>query len=137
MKTKTNNKKQNTTKTEPSPEDKVLAELVRAKVLDFVNGMRKLCNDNGLSFDISGWVEDPVDRGDSPEKILTFNCGKGDVSPMLVNRIIDFSLMLKACVKKCSPNEVANLCALSEKLIGYVCKKAMTNLNKKMETKEK
>lgn len=140
MKTKTNNKNQNTTKTEPSPEDKALAELVRAKVLDFVNGMKKLCNDNGLSFDISGWVEDPVDRGDSPEKTLTFNCGKGNVCPILVHKIIDISLMLKDCIKKCSPNEVTNLCTMAENLIGYVCKKAMANLNKienDNKTKEK
>lgn len=141
MKTKTNNKNQNTTKTEPSPEDKVLSELVRAKVLDFVNDMKKLCNDNGLSFDISGWVEDPVDRGESPEKTLTYSCGNANVTPMLVHKIIDISSMLKDCIGKCSTNEVTNLCAMAENLIGYVCKKVMTNLNKKVEndnkTKEK
>lgn len=128
MKTKTN-------KTEPSADDKALAELVRTKVLDFVHDMKKLCKDNGLSFDISGWVEDPVDRGDSPEKTLTFNCGKGNVCPMLVHKIISISLMLQDCIKKCSYDEVSHLCAMAENLIGHVCNKVMTNLNKKEKEK--
>lgn len=134
MKSKTN---QNTTKTEPSAEDKALAELVRTKVLDFVHDMKQLCNENGLSFDISGWVEDPVYRGVSLEKPITFNCGKGNVCPMLIHRIINISLMLQECTKKCSYNEVSRLCEMAENLIGHVCKEVMTNLNKKMETKEK
>ena len=129
--------KTKTTKTEPSAEDKVLAELVRTKVLDFVHDMKKLCKDNGLSFDISGWVEDPVNRGDPPVKTLTFNCAKGDVCQVLVHKIIAISLMLQDCTKKCSYNEVSRLCEMAEHLIGHVCNEVMTNLNKKMETKEK
>lgn len=137
MKTKTNNNNQNTTKT-PSAKDKALAELVRKTVLDFVHDMKKLCKDNGLSFDISGWVEDPVDRGDTPEKTLTFKCGKGDVCQMLVHKIIDISAMLQDAINKTSYNEVTRLCAMSEKLINYACNKIMTNLNNKIksETKE-
>lgn len=133
MKTKTNN----TPKTEPSTEDKALAELVRTKVLDFVHDMKKLCKDNGLSFDLSGWVEDPVDRGDSPNKTLTFKCGSADVRAMLVHKIIDMSSILQDCVKKCSYNDVTNLCTMTENLIDYACNKVMTNLNKKMETDNK
>lgn len=137
MKTKTNNQNQNTTKTEPSAEDKALAELIRTKVLDFVHDTKKLCKDNGLSFDISGWVENPVDRGDTPVKTLKFTCGVGDVCPMLEHKIINISSMLQHCIKTCSYNEVTRLCAMAENLIDYVCKKVMTNLDKKMETKEK
>lgn len=133
MKTKTNNQNQNTPKTEPSANDKALAELVRTKVLDFVKGMKKVCNDNGLSFDISGWVEDPVDRGDTPEKTLTFNCGKGNPCPMLVHKIIDISTMLKNCYKQCSGDEVTRLCEMTENLVTYACKKAM-NLNNKTKS---
>lgn len=133
---KTNNKNQNTKKTKPFAEDKALAELVRTKVIAFTHDMKKLCEDNDLSFDISGWVEDPVDRGESPNKTLTFKCGNGDVRAMFTHKIIDISAMLQDCTKKC-PNEVANLCTLAEHLIGYVCKKVMTNLNKKMETDNK
>ena len=137
MKTKTNNQNQNTTKTEPSAKDKALAELVRTKILDFVHDMKKLCKDNGLAFDISGWVENPVDRGDNPNKTLTFKCGVGYVCQMLGHKIIDISSMLQYCTKKCSYNEVTRLCAMAENLVGYACKKVMTNLEKKMETKEK
>lgn len=137
---KTNNHNQNTTKTpktEPSAEDKALAELVRTKVLDFTHGMKKLCKDNGLSFNISGWVEDPVDRGDSPNKTLTFKSGNGDVRSMVVHQIINISAMLQDCVNKFSYNEVTRLCTMYENLISYTCKKVMTKLNNKMETKEK
>ena len=134
MKSKTN---QNTTKTEPSAEDKALAELVRTKVLDFVHDIKKLCKDNGLSFDISGWVEDPVNRGKPPVKTLTLNCASGDVCQILVHKIIAISAMLQYCTKKCPYNEVACLCEIAENLIGHVCKNVMTNLNKKMATKEK
>ena len=137
MKTKTNNQNQNTQKTEPSAEDKALAELVRTKVLDFVHDMKKLCKDNCMSFDISGWVENPVDRGDTPDKTLTFKCGTGDVCKRLIHKIIDISQMLHECIKTCSYNEVTRLCEMAENLIGYVCKKVMTNLNKKSKTKEK
>lgn len=113
-----------------------LNELIRTKVLDFVHDMKKLCNDNNLSFDISGWVEDPVDRGETPEKTLKFNCGKGDVCSVLTHKIIDICSMLQDCIKKCSYNEVANLCAMAENLIDHVCKKVMTNLNNKSKTKE-
>lgn len=130
-------KNQNTTKTEPSAEDKALAKLVRTKVLDFVHDMKKICEDNDMSFDISGWVEDPVDRGESPNKTLTFTCGNGDVRAMLTHKIIDITAMLHDCTKKCSHHEVTNLCTMAENLIGYACNKVMTNLNKKMETKEK
>lgn len=137
---KTNNHNQNTTKTpktEPSAEDKALAELVRTKVLDFVHDMKKLCKDNGLSFDISGWVEDPVDRGDTPEKTLKFKCGKGEIRSMFTHKIIDISDMLQDCVKKFSHNEVTSLATMVENLIGYVCKKATKLNNKtKSETKE-
>lgn len=136
MKTKTNNQNQNTTKTEPSAEDKALAELVRTKVLDFVRDMKKLCKDNGLSFDISGWVEDPVDRGDSPNKTLKFRCGKGDVCSMLVHKIIDISSMLQDCTKKFSYNEVTRLCAMAENLIDHVSNKVMNNLNKKTKSEK-
>lgn len=131
MKTKTN--KQNT---EHSDKDKALAELVRNKVLTFVKDMKKVCNENNLSFDISGWVEDPVDRGDAPDKTLTLNCGKGNPCPMLVHKIIDISRMLHNCAKQCSDNEVARLCAMAENLIGHVCKKVMSNLNNKTKAKE-
>lgn len=134
---KTHNKNQNTPKTEPSADDKALADLVRTKVLDFVHGMKKLCNDNNLSFGISGWVEDPVDRGDTPEKTHAFNCENGKVCTILIHQIINISLMLKYCAEKCSYNEVANLCTMAENLIGHVCKQVMTYINKKMETKEK
>ena len=141
MKTKTKNHNQNTAKTpktEPSAEDKALAELVRTKVLDFVHDMKKICKDNGLSFDISGWVEDPVDRGDSVTKTLKFKCGNGDVCQMVAHQIVDISAMLQDCVEKFSYNEVTRLCTMSENLISYACKKVMTNLNKKTksETKE-
>lgn len=137
--------KNHTQKTEPSAEDKALAELVRTKILDFCHGMMKLCKDNDLSFNISGWVEDPVDRGDTHDKTLKFKCGKGDVLPMVVHQIIDISSMLQDCgkkfsyknsVKKFSYNEVTGLCTMTENLISYACKKVMTNLNNKMETKE-
>lgn len=137
MKTKSNSENQNTTKTEPSDENKALAELVRKKVLDFAQGMKQLCEVHGLSFEISGWVEDPVDRGDTPEKTLSFKCGNGDVCQMLVHKIIDISDMLQDCVKKFSYNEVTRLCSMSESLIVYACKKVMTELNKKMETDNK
>ena len=130
----TNNQNQ---KTEPSAEDKALAELVRTKVIAFTHDMKKLCKDNDMSFDISGWVEDPVDRGDSPEKTLKFNCGKGNVSPMLVHKIINICWMLQDCTDKFSYNEVSHLCAMAENLIGYVCKKVMTNLNNKTKSKTK
>ena len=136
MKTKTNNQNQNTPntpKTEPSSEDKALAELVRTKVLDFTHDMKKLCKDNGLSFDVSGWVEDPVDRGETPNKTLKFKCGKGDVCQMVIHQIIDISAMLQDCAKKFSYNEVTRLCTLSKNLISYACAK----INDKMETKEK
>ena len=137
---KTNNHNQNTTKTpktEPSAKDKALAELVRTKVLDFVHNMKKLCKDNGLSFDISGWVEDPVDRGDAPDKTLTFKCGNGDIRSMLIHKIIDIKSMLQDCTKKFSYNEVTRLATMVENLIRYTCKK-VTNLNNntKSETKE-
>lgn len=137
-KTMKTNKNQNTQKTEPSAEDKALAELVRTKVLDFAHGMKNLCNKNGLSFDISGWVEDPVDRGDTPNKTLSFKCGKGDVRSMVVHQIIDISSTLQDCVDKFSYNEVARLCTMSENLISYTCKKVMAKLNNKTksETKE-
>ena len=126
--------KNHTQKTEPSAEDKALAELVRKKVLDFAHDMKQICKDNELSFDISGWVEDPVDRGDSPNKTLTFKCGKGDVCSMFVHKIIDIHAMLQYCVKKkFSYNEITNLATMVENLIGYACKKVMT----KSETKEK
>lgn len=137
MKTKTNNKNQNITKTEPSADDKSLAELVRKNVLDFVHGMKKLCKDNGLSFDISGWVEDPVDRGESPNKTLTFKCGNGNVRAMFTHKIIDISAMLQDCTKKCSHEDVISLVTMVENLVSYTCKKIMNNLNKKIETKEK
>lgn len=138
METKTNKQNQNTPKTEPSAEDKALAELVRTKVLAFVHDMKNLCKDNGLSFDISGWVEDPVDRGDAPNKTLSFKCGKGDVRSMVVHQIIDISAMLRDCANKFSYNDVTKLCTMSENLITYACKKVMTNLNNKTksETKE-
>lgn len=129
----TNNQNQ---KTEPSA-DKALAELIRTKVLDFVHGMKKLCNDNGLSFCISGWVEDPVNRGDSPEKTLKFRCGNANPLPMLVHKIIDISVMFKDFVEKTSYKEVSCLCTMAENLIGYVCKKIMTKLDEKSKTKEK
>lgn len=125
-----NQKTTKTTKTEPSAKDKELAELVRTKVLDFVHDMKKLCKDNGLSFDISGWVEDPVDRGESPDKTLTFKCGKGDVRAMFMHKIMDIHALLKDCVKKCSHNEVISLATMTENLISYACKKVMTNPNK-------
>lgn len=143
MKTKTNNQNQNqnTLKTEPSDDDKALAELVRMKVLDFCRGMKKLCKDNGLSFEISGWVEDPVDRGDTPNNTRTFRCGNGDVCQILIHKIIDIYSMQQDCIKKCSYNEVARLCTMSKNLIGYVCKKVMTKLNNNnnsdYETKKK
>lgn len=137
MKTKSNEHNQNTPKTEPSAEDKALAELVRTKVLDFVHDMKKLCKDNDMSFDISGWVEDPVDRGESPNKTLKFKCGRGDVRAMFTHQIIDISAMLQECTKKCSHDEVTNLVTMVENLVAYTCNKVMTNLNKKMETKEK
>ena len=136
MKSKTNQNTPNTTKNEPSDENKALAELVRTKVLDFVHDMKKLCKDNDMSFDISGWVEDPVDRGDSPEKTLKFNCAKGDVCQILAHKIIAISLTLQDCIKTFSYNEVSRLCEMSEHLIGHVCKKVMTNLNNKSKTKE-
>ena len=134
MKTKTNNQK-----TEPSAEDKALAELVRTNVLDFVHGMKKLCKDNGLSFDISGWVEDPVDRGESPKKTLTFKCGTGDIRAMFTHKIIDISAMLQDCTKTCSHEDVISLATMVENLVAYACNKVMNNLNKKTksETKEK
>lgn len=137
---KINNNNQNTTKTpktEPSA-DKALAKLVRTKVLDFVHDMKKLCKDNGLSFDISGWVEDPVDRGGTPDKTLKFKCGKGNIHSMFLHKIIDISTMLQDCVKKFSYEEVTDLATMVENLIGYACKK-VTNLNNKAksETKEK
>ena len=140
MKSKTNQNTTNTTKTtktEPSAEDKALAELVRTKVVDFCHAMKKLCKDNDMSFDISGWVEDPVDRGESPNKTLTFKCGKGDVRAMFTHKIIDISAMLQDCTKKYPHHEVNSLCTMVENLIGYSCNKVITNLNKKMETKEK
>ena len=140
MKSKTNQnttKTTKTTKTEPSAEDKTLAELVRTKVRDFCHDMKKLCKDNDMSFDISGWVEDPVDRGESPNKTLTFKCGKGDVRAMFTHKIIDISFMLQDCIKKCSYDEVTGLCTMVENLIGYACKKVMANLNNKNKTKEK
>ena len=141
---KTNNHNQNTTKTpktpktEPSAEDKALAELVRKKVLDFTNSMKKVCKDNGLSFNLNGWVEDPVDRGDSPDKTLSFKCGKADVRSMVVHQILYISAILQDCVEKLSYNEVTRLVSMSENLITYACKKVMTNLNNKTksETKE-
>lgn len=131
----TNNHNQ---KTEPSAEDKALAELVRTKVLDFVKGIKKVCVDNELSFDISGWVEDPVERGESPNKTLTFKCGKGDVRSMFTHKIIDISAMLQDCTKKCSYEDVISLATMVENLVAYACNKVMTNLNKKTksETKE-
>lgn len=136
MKSKTNN--QNTQKTKPSAEDKALAELVRTKVIVFVHDMKKLCKDNELSFDISGWVEDPVDRGESPNKTLTFKCGRADVRAMLAHKIIDISAMLQNCINKCSYDEVTSLATMAENLVAYACKKVITNLNKKkMETDNK
>ena len=135
MKTKNNN--QNNPKTEPSADDKALAELVRTKVLDFVHDMKQLCKENGLSFDISGWVEDPVDRGESPKKTLTFKCGKGDVRAMFTHKIIDISAMLQDCTKKCSHEDVISLATMVENLVAYACKKVMTNLNKKTNSKTK
>lgn len=140
MKTKTDNNNQNTPKTpktEPSAEDKALAELIRTKILDFIHDMEKLCKDNGLSFYISGWAEDPVDRGDAPNKTLSFNCAKGNVLSMVVHQIIDVSSILNDCVNKFSPDEVIRLCTMSKHLISYACKKVMTKLNNNMETKEK
>ena len=137
MKTKSNNKNQNTTKTEPSAEDKALAELVRTNVLELIHGMKKVCKNNGLSFDISGWVEDPVNRGESPKKTLTFKCGKGGVCAMITHKIIDLYAMLQDCTKKCSHEEAISLATLVGNLVSYGCKNVMTKLNKKKETKEK
>lgn len=137
MKTKTNNKNQNTPKTKPSAKDKALAKVVRTKFICAIQDMANLCRENGLSFEISGWVEDPVDRGDTPEKTLKFQCGKGYVCPMLVHEIVGISRTLHEGLKACSYNEVVNLCTMAENLIGYVCNKVMTNLNKKMENNSK
>ena len=90
-----------------------------------------------MSFDISGWVEDPVDRGESPNKTLTFKCGNGNVRAMFTHKIIDISAMLQDCTKKCSHEDVISLATMVENLVAYACNKVMTNLNKKMETKEK
>ena len=128
MKTKTNS--HNTPKTEPSAEDKALAELVRTKVLDFTHDMKKLCKDNGLSFDISGWVEDPVDRGETTNKTLKFKCGKCDVRSMFLHKIVDMYAILQDCAMKYSYNEVTSLAAMVENLITYSCKRLMNNLNK-------
>ena len=130
----TNNQNQ---KTEPSAKDKALAELVRTKVIDFCDDMKKLCGDNDMSFVISGWVEDPVDRGESPNKTLTFRCGRGNFRAMLTHKIIEISEILQDCTKKYPYHEVDSLCTMVENLIGYSCNKVITNLNKKMETKEK
>lgn len=136
MKTKTNNQK-----TKPSAE--ALAKLVRKKFIYDIQDMAKLCRENGLSFEISGWVENPADRGDTPEKTLSFRCGAAYASKMLEHKIMDIASMLHGCIKKCSHDEVTSLCALVENLIEYSCKKVMNNLNKEMEnddnskTKEK
>lgn len=117
--------------------DKALAELVRKKVLYFAHDMKQICKDNELSYDISGWVENPIDRGETPEKTLKFKCGYGNIYKMLTHQIIDITQILQDCVKKFSYNEVTRLCTMSETLIGYACKKVMTNLNNKMKKKEK
>lgn len=137
MKTKTNNQNQNTPKTEPSSEDKALAELVRTKVLDFTHDMKKLCKDNGLSFDVSGWVEDPVDRGDALEKTLKFNCGTGNPSTFLEHKIFYIAKMLQELTEKGNHNHVEILCMRAKHRINYVCKTIMNKLNKETETDNK
>lgn len=137
METKNNNQNQNTPKTEPSAEDKALAKLVRTKVLDFTHDMEKLCQENGLSFGIGGWVEDPVDRGDTPEKTIKFSGGTGNAHALLGHKIVDISLMLQDGIKKGAYHEVAIMCMMAEHLIGSACKMVMAQLKKKMETDNK
>lgn len=134
MKTKTNNQNQNTPKTKPSAENKALAKLVRTKFRCVIQDMAKLCRKNGLSFDISGWVEDPVDRGDTTEKTLKFNCGTGKPSAFLEHRIFYISKMLKDLAEKGDYDYVKIMCMLTKQRIGYACNEIMTKLNKEMKT---
>lgn len=137
METKTNNRNRNTPKTKPSAEDKALAKLVRTKFLDFTHDMKKLCRENGLSFGIGGWVEDPVDRGDTPEKTIKFSGGAGNAHALLRHKIVDISLMLQDGIDKGAYHEVAIMCMITEHLIGSTCKMVMAQLKKKMETDNK
>lgn len=143
METKTNNQNQNTpktpntTKTEPSAEDKALAKLVRTTVLDFTHDMEKLCQENGLSFGIGVWVEDPVDRGDTPDKTIKFSWGNCNARTLLEHKIVDISLMLRDGIKECAYQEVAILCMMAEHLIGSTCKMVMAQLKEKMKTDDK
>lgn len=137
MKTKTNNQNQNTQKTKPSAKDMALAKLVRTKFRCAIEDMSKLCRKNGLSFDISGWVEDPVDRGYAIEKTLKFNCGTGNPSAFLEHKIFYVAKMLKELAENGNHNAVELMCMRAKQLIGDVCKTIMTNFNKVMETDNK
>lgn len=137
METKTNNHNQNTPKTKPSAEDKALAKLVRTKFRCEIEDMAKLCRKNGLSFSISGWVEDPVERGDATEKTLKFRCGTGNVRAFLEHKIVDISILLKDYAEKCNHNDAIILCMMAKRLISSVCKMISAQLNKETETDNK
>lgn len=130
METKTNNQNQNTPKTEESAEDKALAKLVRTKFICAIQDMSKLCRENGLSFELSGWVEDPVERGDAIQKTLKFRCGTGSAIAFLEHKIFYVAKMLKDLAENGNHNDVKILCIRAKQLIGYVCKMIMSQLNK-------
>lgn len=137
METKTNNQNQNTPKTKPSAKDKLLAKLVRTKFRCAIQDLATLCRENGLSFDISGWVEDPVERGDATEKTLKFRCGTGNARAFLEHKIVNISILLKDCAEKVNHNDVAILCMSAKHRISSVCEMIMSQLNKETETDNK
>lgn len=137
MKTKTNNKTQNTPKTKPSAEDKALAKLVRTKFICAIQDMSKLCRENGLSFGIIGWVEDPVERGDAVKKTLKFRCGTANAHAFLKHKVFDICTMLMDYADKGNHNDAAILCKMTERIIRYFCEMFMSQLNKETETDNK